>query len=170
MVTQIDTTFKMGCMAAVGYGAGIVLKTDPKVMALAWLGGEIALQVLKNVHHLPLPKVIAGSFMSFSLRSHEIIENSIRSHLITVGAFVTSSILIDKLATLFDKLCRAARNSNSSANLQGRIREMEMHVEEVSDDSDDEVEEVEYRQQNEYPTTQPLAFPTPNYRTHYERR
>lgn len=128
-MTQIDTAFKMGCMAAVGYAIGTALKVDPKVTAIAWLCGEVALQVFRSVDLLPLPKLLAGSFVALNLKAQQIVENSVRSDLIMASAFIASSSLLEKLGTLFNKLCRQARHANASANLNVRAREVELEGE-----------------------------------------
>lgn len=111
MTTQIDTAFKMGCMAVAGYGIGTALKVNPKAMAITWLCGEVALQVFRKVKHLPLPKILAGSFVSLHLSAQQLIENRARSHSITIGAFVISSLLIDNSTNLLNRLWRVARDA-----------------------------------------------------------
>lgn len=122
MVTQIGTAFKMGCMAAAGYGAGTVLKVNPKAMALTWLCGEVALQVFTTIRHLPPPRLLAGSLVTLHLSTQQLIEDNLRSHSIMIGAFAISSILIDTTANLFNKLCQAASRSHDDEDVYPRRR------------------------------------------------
>lgn len=168
-MTRIDTTFKMAYMATMGYGVGTALKVNPKAMALAWLCGEIALKVFAKVKDLPFPTVLAGSFVSLHLSTQQLIENSVLSHSIAISSFVMSSILVDKISTLFkmdrlptllNRLWQAASNSDENEILYA-VEDRDAVHEETSEETSDE-ESDDYPQANdrayERPVTNRFSF------------
>ncbi len=169
-MTRIDTTFKMAYMATMGYGVGIALKVNPKAMALAWICGEVALKVFAKVKDLPFPTVLAGSFVSLHLSTQQLIENSVLSHSIAISSFAMSSILMDKISTLFkmdrlptllNRLWEAASNSAENEELYAvEERGYAVH-EETSEETSDE-ESDDYPQANarayERPVTNRFTF------------
>lgn len=99
---RIETTLRMGCMAGAGYAFGTFMKADPKLMAVAWLCGEVAVQVLQKWTLMPqlsetLSHSIGGTGVAYYLTKHKIVGNSFESGLIVVIACTGMSILLEKI-------------------------------------------------------------------------
>ncbi|CUI16003.1 hypothetical protein PNK_0369 [Candidatus Protochlamydia naegleriophila] len=99
---HIERILRMGCMAGAGYAFGTAMKADPKLMAIAWLCGEVAVQLLQRWTLIPqlsetLSNSLGGTGVAYYLTKHKIIGSSFESGLIAVIAFTGLSVLLEKM-------------------------------------------------------------------------
>lgn len=102
IMIHIETTLRMGCMAGAGYAFGTVMKADPKLMAIAWLCGEIAIEILQKWTLIPqlsetLPHSLGGIGVAHYLTKNKIIGNTFESGIITAIACTCLSIFLEQL-------------------------------------------------------------------------